>query len=250
MVVPKGTLQVEMGLGTGGSEGEDVLEVPGTLVRYGLSKRWEARLAWPGRIRIESDGEEVSGLGDPELGVKLGTRTGPDLALLAHCSLPWGDDEVGAEDPLPSLRLAGAHALSPRVGLGWNAGLAANSALTAGGRDRIASRWMYTAALGFDHCAISGSYVEVFGDFPASDPAPAAHSFDAGVTYSLHPRLQPDGAAGVGLNEDAPDWFAGVASGQSPRLISSFRRAGAAHGSVSPPGQDGHAGVLPHELQA
>lgn len=210
VVIPKRTLQVEMGLGTGGGDGEDTLEVPGTLLRYGLSTRVEARLAWPGWIRVEGEGDEVSGLGDPEVGVKVGLRTGPDLALLAHLSLPWGDDAVGAEDPLPSLRLSGAHDLSPRVGLGWNAGLAANSALTAGGRARTLSRWVYTAAVGFDLSDAWGSYVEVFGDFPASDPEPATHSVDAGVTYLLHPRLQLDLAAGAGLNDDAPDWFAGI----------------------------------------
>jgi len=210
VVVPKQSFQVEMGLGTGGGDGEDVLEVPGSLVRYGLSKRFEVRLAWPGWIRNEAEGEEVSGLGDPELGVKVSLHSGPDLALLAHVSFPWGDDEVGAEDPLPSLRLSGAHDLSPRVGFGWNAGVAASSALTAGGRARVLSRWMYTASLGFDLSEAWGTYVEVFGDFPASDPEPAAHSFDAGVTYLVHPRLQLDLAAGVGLDEDAPDWFAGV----------------------------------------
>src|SRR5262245_41499031 len=70
VVVPAGTLQIELGLGTGGGDGGDVLEVPGTLLRYGLSKRFEARLAWPGWIRNDGAGEEVSGLGDPELGAK------------------------------------------------------------------------------------------------------------------------------------------------------------------------------------
>ena len=210
VVVPQGTLQVELGLGVGGDEIDDTAEVPGTLVRYGLSRRVEVRLAWPGWIRVESEGGEVSGLGDPELGAKVALRSSPDLAVLAHLSLPWGDDEVGAEDPLPSLRLAGAHALGPRVGLGWNAGLAANSALTAGGRARVLSRWMYTAAVGFDLSDAWAAFVEVFGDFPASDPEPATHSIDGGLTYLLHPRLQLDVAAGAGLNEDAPDWFAGV----------------------------------------
>lgn len=209
VVVPEGTLQVELGVGTGGDD-EETVEVPGTLLRYGLSRRLEARLAWPGWIRVESGGDEVSGLGDPEVGVKLALRSQPELAVLAHLSLPWGEDEVGAEDPLPSLRLAGAHEISPRVGLGWNAGLAANSALTAGGRARVLSRWMYTAALGFELSEAWGTFVEVFGDFPASDPEPATHSFDAGLTYLLHPRLQLDLAAGAGLEGDAPDWFAGA----------------------------------------
>ena len=173
VVVPNRTWQVEMGLGTGGGGGEEVLEVPGTLVRHGLSERLEARLAWPGWIRMEREGDEVSGLGDPELGVKFGLRTGPDLALLAHVSLPWGEEEVGAADPLPSLRLAGAHDLSPRVGLGWNAGLAAHSALTAGGRARRVRRPAHPARA--RHRARPGRRAGVRG----SAVGPAALGIDA-----------------------------------------------------------------------
>ena len=46
--------------------------------------------------------------------------------------------------------------------------------------------------------------------FPASDPEPEAHSFDAGLTYLLNPRLQLDLSAGVGLSGAAPDWFVGT----------------------------------------
>lgn len=216
VVVPRRTWQLELGLGAGRDEGQDTVESPGTLVRYGLFERLEARLAWPGWIRNESEADTASGLGDPELGVKIGLHTGPDLALLAHCSLPWGDDEVGAEDPLPSLRLAGAHVFSPRIGLGWNAGLAANSALTEGGRARTLSRWVYTASLGIDLSDTWGTFVEAFGDAPASDPGPATYSIDTGLTYLVHPRLQLDLAAGAGLDDDAPDWFA--TAGVSVRL--------------------------------
>ena len=50
----------------------------------------------------------------------------------------------------------------------------------------------------------------VFGDFPASDPEPATHSVDGGLTYLPHPRVQLDLAVGAGIDDDAPDWFAGV----------------------------------------
>ncbi|HEY7600208.1 MAG TPA: hypothetical protein VH741_09800, partial [Candidatus Limnocylindrales bacterium] len=78
-VVPVGTLQVELGAlftrdETGG-ERIDVLEGPGSLVRWGLSPRFELRFGWPGWIEseVESAGarHDRSGAGDPELGAKL-----------------------------------------------------------------------------------------------------------------------------------------------------------------------------------
>jgi hypothetical protein len=222
-VVPVGTLQVELGAlftrdETGG-ERIDVLEGPGSLVRWGLSPRFELRFGWPGWIEseVESAGarHDRSGAGDPELGAKLELAALDaghplDLALLAHLTLPAGDDEVGSPRADPSLRLLGAHALSDRVGLGWNAGYEAASFEDAAGEVHTLGRFVYTAALGFDLAPRWGAFVELFGDLPASDPAPAAHSFDGGVTFLLTPTLQLDLAAGVGLDGDAPDRFVGA----------------------------------------
>ena len=55
-----------------------------------------------------------------------------------------------------------------------------------------------------------GAYVELFGEIPANATGRPRNSFDAGVTYLLHPKLQLDTAAGFGLSEDADDWFVGI----------------------------------------
>jgi hypothetical protein len=54
-----------------------------------------------------------------------------------------------------------------------------------------------------------GAYVEFFGDVGMSASG-EAHSFDGGFTYLLRENLQLDLFAGVGLSDDADDWFAGT----------------------------------------
>jgi hypothetical protein len=138
------------------------------------------------------------------------------LALLAHLSLPVGEEDVGSPRADPSARLAASHTLGERVGLGWNLGWEAGSSRDAGGGTHTLTRWVYTAALGYELSDAWGIFVDVFGDLPASDEAKAAHSLDAGLTFLVSPRLQLDLAAGIGLDGDAPDRFLGA--GVSVRL--------------------------------
>jgi len=221
VVLPVGAFQAELGVAfsrqeqAGISAGE--VELPGTLLRYGFSDRIELRIAWPGVVGQESSGpggrEGRGGVADPELGLKASffaaeRGDGLNLALLIHTTLPVGDETLGSPRADPSLRLLGAYELRDRVGLGWNVGYEAGSFEDGGGERHTLGRFVYTGTLGFALAPVWGAFVELFGDLPASDPEPAAHCFDAGVTFLLTPRLQLDFAAGVGLNEAAQDWFA------------------------------------------
>ena len=221
VVVPIGTAQVETGALFTFDEEKGIRsqasEVPGTLLRFGLHPRVELRVGWSGWIEDVSRGaggrSRVSEAADPELGVKIalakarGAR--PDVALIAHASLPVGGETVGSPRADPWARLSVAHTLSDRVGLGWNIEWGAASFRDAIGQVHTLTRFGYTASVGVDLAERWGAFIEIFGDLPASDPAPAAHSLDAGVTILIAPRVQLDLAAGVGLNSDAPDRFIG-----------------------------------------
>jgi hypothetical protein len=223
VVVPEDTFQIELGATFSREETAavrlDALEVPGTLLRWGVSPRWELRLAWPGWIETESrfaggaSGRE-SGLGDPEIGTKISLLSAAaggafDLALLAHVSLPVGDELLGSPRADPSIRLNGAHDLAEGVGIGWNVGYETHSFEDARGEHTL-GRFLYTVAAGFDLSPRLALFVELFGDLPGSDVDPAAHSFDAGITWLVTPRVQLDLSGGVGLDGPAPDWFVGT----------------------------------------
>jgi len=223
VVVPDGTFQAEFGAAflrdDDGLVRVDAFEAPGTLLRFGLLRNLELRLAWAGWIELENRREvgrdSASGAADPEIGAKLVLVSAADggafdLALLGHLALPAGEDDFNSPRADPSLRVNGAHDLAPAVGLGWNVGYEAASFEDARGEVHTLGRVIYTVAAGFDLADHWGCFVELFGDFPASDPEPAAHSLDAGLTWLVAPRVQLDLAAGVGLNDAAPDWFVGA----------------------------------------
>lgn len=221
VAVPEGTWQLELGVvrtdDRSGGVDVAITEGPGTLLRWGFRRRAELRLAWGGRVDVDLDrrgrGGSIDGVSDPEAGLKwelLPSGGEHELALLGHLSLPVGDDEVGSPRTDPAVRLLGAHALGEGASLGWNLGWEAASFEDGSGRAHTLGRWVYTAALGVDLAPRWGAFVELFGDLPASDPAPAAHSIDGGVTFLVRPTVQLDLAIGFGLDDDAPDRFVGV----------------------------------------
>lgn len=227
-IVPAGRTQIEAG-GTFVRDDEDGVraeleQVPGTLVRIGLGGRFELRLGWDGwleeEIRVGSATVREDGFGDAEIGAKLGLREGngvsPAIALIGGTSVPVGDEPFSSERFDPSFRLSVSHDLASGIGLGYNAGVETASEPAPDGGHTTLTSAIYTLAAGFPAGDRAGIFVELFGDVPMSAEGGPAHSFDSGVTYLLRPNLQLDLAAGVGLSDDAPDWFAGV--GVSMRL--------------------------------
>lgn len=221
VVVPTGTVQVELGWSlTREDEGPVSLEghqLPGTLVRLGLARRFELRLGWDGWLREElsTPGPDLAadGLGDLEIGGKIllaearGRR--PQVALLLATSLPVGEEGFSSERSDPSFRLSLGHSLSDRLSFGYNLGMRLETGEEVDDRDTL-SFLVYTAALGISLSDRLGAFVELFGDLPASAPGGPANSFDGGFTYLLRDNLQLDLAAGVGLSDAAADWFLGL----------------------------------------
>lgn len=227
-VVERGRVQIEVGAAWSAERDapndEESFEAVAALVRIGLVERLELRVGWDGYIRQEVDLGRgrltTEGAGDASLGAKLrladelGGR--PEMALLAGVSLPVGESGIGSERADPSFRFAAAHTLSDRLGLAYNVGVAWATETDRRGESHTLSSWVYTVAAGTSLGGALSGFVELFGEIPGSAAGDAAHSFDGGFTYLLRPHLQLDVAAGVGLTDAAPDWFAGV--GVSIRL--------------------------------
>jgi len=226
-IVPAGRAQLELGATLtrdeeAGSRVES-LGGPGSLLRLGLSERVELRLGWEGWVDEETRSGggrgRVDGAADAAIGAKLRLREGdgasPAIALIAATSVPIGEEAFSSERFDPSARLAVSHDLAGGIGLGWNVGIETASEPAASGRT-TRSTAIYTLAAGFPAAERWGLFVELFGEVPMSAEGGPAHSADGGATYLLRPNLQLDLAAGVGLSDAAPDWFAGV--GLSVRL--------------------------------
>ena len=107
----------------------------------------------------------------------------------------------------PSLLMAFAHELSPRVSVGYNLGAAWESSPDQ--PDRQASL-LYTLALGIGVTERLGAFVEVFGDRPTAGDAVTGISIDGGLTFLLTETIQLDLSVGRGLHGQTADTFFGT----------------------------------------
>lgn len=219
-VIAPGSVQIELGWsmardGEGGTRFESY-QVPGTLLRIGLSKVVELNIGWAGAIdeelRLGESTMSVDGVGDAGLGAKLYLREArgrtPEMALFVGTSVPVGDAPFSSDRFDPSLLLLVSHGLGERVGLEYNVGAAFESVRDdATGRASTLSSYIYTLTLGVDLSERLSAFVELFGAIPASASGPPANAFNIGFSYLLRPNVQLDLAAGVGLSDAADDHF-------------------------------------------
>jgi hypothetical protein len=228
-IVPAGRAQIEVGVVSLAEDDEGGVEVEATqlgatLVRVGLSERFELRLGWEGWLEEEAtmgpDRASVDGAGDAFAGFKVelseGEGASPAVALLAHTSVPVGDAAFSTDRYDSSARVSVSHDLAGDIGLGWNVGLESASSEDENGDHHTLATGIYTISAGFPAGERAGWFVEAFGEVGLSADGPPAHLLDAGVTYLVRPNLQLDAAAGIGLSAAATDWFAGI--GVSMRL--------------------------------
>ena len=192
---------------------------PESLLRVGLVENLELRFGYAGYQWEDfsfknGSFEENDGCGDTEVGMKLKfwDEKGwiPQTAVLTHLSLPTGQAPFSSERPDPSYRFAFSHMLTERLSLGYNLGQAWKTNEDDSGDRDTRSVFQYTVALGISLTERLGTFVEFFGDIPTgSASGKPANFFNGGFTYLLADNVQLDIASGLGLSEDADDWFIG-----------------------------------------
>jgi hypothetical protein len=113
IVVPAGSLQAENGLAVTESDGQQTLDIPETLFRFGLASKTELRLTTPNYLGI-TGGE--SGWSDLAVGVKqqLGPIHGFDLSMILSLSTPTGSQAISS------------HGYDPSAQLPWSRSIATN----------------------------------------------------------------------------------------------------------------------------
>jgi Putative MetA-pathway of phenol degradation len=238
-VVPKGTIQVEMGWSMEelSSPGEDLTahHFPETLARIGLHDRIELRLGWDGGqwqdLRKDGTNVDSRGIGDMYLGTKISlwSEDGnlPETGLILGTSVPTGTKCRAAEQLAnrrycssfnlyssrradPSVILAMAKTLNERLSIGWNVGTVWLTEREDDGDLDTFPRGIYSVALGISATERTGFFVEFFGDTALSGGSRPSNNFDGGITFLVLPNVQIDASVGKGISSESPDWFAGA----------------------------------------
>ncbi|NOT02508.1 MAG: transporter [Phycisphaerales bacterium] len=224
--VPTGRFQIEIGYLFSHDREHDertrTHEFPQTLFRIGIAEPFELRLGWGGYAfgdfafenrnafgRRFTDETDDQGGSDTSVGfkVKLAEQAGlrPNLGLIAEMSLPSGSTDQTSGDVDPNVKFLWAYDLNDRFSLSGN--------VNVGVPTEDTHRFVQTAVSLSLACGLTdsvGSYVEYFGVYPDADGQDAAHSLNGGFTFLLSDDLQFDVLVGVGLNEQADDFFTGV----------------------------------------
>jgi len=203
VLVPKGMFQMENGFSyekTNGNESEWM--TLSTLIKYGVNDNFELRLIAE-YTTLRSATDTVSGLLPIKLGIKakLTDEKGavPAISLLGHLLLPnTASKNLKAEYYAAEFRIAAQHTLSDKFNLGYNIGAEWDG-------ETPDATFIYTLTTGASITEKLGAFVEVYGFAPEDDAA--NHNFDAGLTYLLNNDFMIDASCGVGLTENAPDYF-------------------------------------------
>ncbi|UCG28935.1 MAG: transporter [Bacteroidales bacterium] len=179
-----------------------------TILRYGISNRFEMRLGMNyASLEMEDtlNSEPVSKKGFSPVSVggkiQLSYENGwiPEMALLVHFTIPnTGNKEFTINCLRPSLKLAASHTLSNRISVGYNLGAE---------RDCVNKLILgaFTMVMGLDITEKLGGFIEMYG-YTTEERSFDLRS-DAGFTLLIKHNLQLDLSGGIGLNKIAPDAF-------------------------------------------
>lgn len=224
--VPLGYSQLEAGYTfTYDREGSDRVRehtAPELLLRIGIVENFELRIGWEGyswtdtQFEGETRGgrritrEDTSnGAQDLSLGFKYKfvEQDGkiPHFGVIGAITVPSGSEGISSGDVYPEVVFLWAYDVNDRLAIAGNVGVALPN--------DIHGRFVQTSASLSTAFALTdelGTYLEYFGFYPNAEHSDAAHSVNAGFTYLINNDFQIDWRIGLGINEEADDFFTGV----------------------------------------
>jgi hypothetical protein len=213
-IVPKGSVQIELGAVYEREDFEDGILLenyshPALLVRYGLLKTMELRLACElvnERHTFAGNSTGTAGFLPLAVGTKIyicnEENFRPQTALIMHVTIPkLGSKEFANEFFAADFRFTMQHSLSERFSLSYNLGAEwdGNIPNAAG---------IYTLSLSSSLTESIGAFIESYG-FLIEKETPD-HRIDGGLTYLLSRNLQLDASGGLGITDKSPDYFLGA----------------------------------------
>ncbi len=200
--VAAGSFQIESGFLLGFSEEDKMtirhIQAPSTLFRVGLTKGIELRVV----TQLESFKNTAkdfttNGISDLEVGTKFrlmrsNEHRNMEVAFLTHLILPTGTEKLSNGDFGTVNKLAISHALSDRLGLGYNVGY---DYFGTGSGD-----FTYSVSLGMGVADKFSVYAEAYGAVVNLDDNQV--NMDMGMTYLVVDNFQVDWSYGTGLNHN------------------------------------------------
>jgi Putative MetA-pathway of phenol degradation len=206
VVVPMDSLQVENGFQETSNHGQNIVDAPESLLRFGVLKKTEFRFTVPDYFNNLTTGNGMgSGFGDLALGVKqqLGPLHGFDVSVIGYVSLPTGANGVSSCGYDPAAQVPWSRALTSN----WTvAGMFSVYWPTQGHRRNVTGE----ATFLFDRQLTKpwDAFVEYAGDFlEAGGPR---HLLHFGTALKIARRQQIDFHVGVGLSSAAVDYLIGI----------------------------------------
>lgn len=185
-------------------------ETPEILIRYGLYKKLELRLATSVNITKEFDrnpetfSSSTSDFGPIVAGLKVNLNEEhegiPSIAFLAEVGMP-GLTISGSKNYFnPDLRLCFGSTLTNNFSIEYNIGVKSTSGFNS------STAGLYALSAGLDISEQTGIFAEVYGFVPFSKNK-ATHFIDGGITFLLKKNIQLDASGGYALNSEGTEYF-------------------------------------------
>ena len=193
--IPVKSLQIEAGAIFQREDGVQANAYPSVLWRYGVTEKFELRLLTQFETnKVLNSSLKNNGISDLQIGAKIQLykkeNVNTEIAFLSHLILPTAKREITNDKVGTINKLSISHALSEKIGIGYNVGY--DYFGTGSGN------LTYSVALGISLSDKVGFYVEPYGALTEFESHLA--SFDTGFTYLVKDNLQLDISYGTGLN--------------------------------------------------
>jgi hypothetical protein len=185
---------------------------PEPLLRYGIFADWlELRVGWT-YAHEEVGTFDVSGSVDLYLGFKIGLTPQegilPEMALIPQMFVPTGADAFTADEVLPGVNWIYGWEINDCIG---TAGSTQFNRRIDDGTGGAFTQWAQSWTVAYSLTDKLGAYTEWFAFFPNSaDTEKPEHFFNGGFTFLINNDVQWDIRAGLGLNDEADDYFVGT----------------------------------------
>lgn len=205
VTVPHGHTQLEMGSTFTDEDGVRSVSTGETLIRTGLSPRWELRLTPANHLTERAGASRTQGFEDAGIGVKIALHGGaaapgsidPTVALIVGTSLPTGAETYRSRRALPEVKVLSQWSLTEHLAFASNVNWARGE---VGGA--AYDEWSGSGTFAFSLTPRVGGYAEyyVFGDRTAAWQR--RDYVNGGLTFLVNDAFQLD--ARVGARVDAP----------------------------------------------